>query len=183
MSNVRIRAFCDCCNEILADTTKGFGLAQIFPMTDDATGAEPKVIFADFSDPYVLLVRDDSSVMVLRADESGDLDEVEQGEAVREEKWVSGSLYEDSNDVLRLETGDDSEDEAGNVLMFLLSDGGGLQVGATSRRTSVLCGSSIVLIETDFSSAKSEKGSIHCRRAQFPSPIPVHRIHSSPFNG
>ncbi|MCJ1428150.1 mRNA cleavage and polyadenylation factor subunit [Sticta canariensis] len=106
----------------------GFGLAQIFPMTDDATGAEPKVIFADFSDPYVLLTRDDSSVMVLRADESGDLDEVEQGEAVREEKWVSGSLYEDSNDVLRLETGDDSEDEAGNVLMFLLSGGGGLQI-------------------------------------------------------
>lgn len=106
----------------------GFGLAQIFPMTDDATGAEPKVIFADFSDPYVLLIRDDSSVMVLRADESGDLDEVEQGEAVREDKWVSGSLYEDSNDVLRLETGDDSEDEAGNVLMFLLSHGGGLQI-------------------------------------------------------
>lgn len=132
VSNLYICAFCDCCNEILADTTKGFGLAQIFPMTDDATGAEPKVIFADFSDPYVLLIRDDSSVMVLRADESGDLDEVEQGEAVREDKWVSGSLYEDSNDVLRLETGDDSEDEAGNVLMFLLSHGGGLQVGSLS---------------------------------------------------
>lgn len=132
VSNVYICAFCDCCNEILADTTQGFGLAQIFPMTDDATGAEPKVVFADFSDPYVLLIRDDSSVMVLRADESGDLDEVEQGEAVREDKWVSGSLYEDSNDVLRLETEDDSEDEAGNVLMFLLSGGGGLQVGSES---------------------------------------------------
>lgn len=127
---VYIWAFCDCCNDALADTPKGFGLAQIFPMTDDATGAEPKVVSADFSDPYVLLVRDDSSVMVLRADESGDLDEVEQGAAIREEKWISGSLYEDSNDVLRLETGYDSEDEAGNVLMFLLSGGGGLQVGS-----------------------------------------------------
>lgn len=189
MSNLYICAFCDCCNEILADTTKGFGLAQIFPMTDDATGAEPKVIFADFSDPYVLLIRDDSSVMVLRADESGDLDEVEQGEAVREDKWVSGSLYEDSNDVLRLETGDDSEDEAGNVLMFLLSGGGGLQVGSLSlcmsiqSWTGVLCDSNVVLIEIDFSFAKSEKGSIHCRRAQLPSSILVHRIHCSPFNG
>ncbi|MCJ1464049.1 mRNA cleavage and polyadenylation factor subunit [Pseudocyphellaria aurata] len=127
-SKVYICAFCDCCNDTLADIPKGFGLAQIFPMTDDATGAEPKVISANFSDPYVLLVRDDFSVMVLRADESGDLDEVEQGEAVREEKWISGSLYEDSNDVLRLETGYDSEDEAGNVLMFLLSGGGGLQI-------------------------------------------------------
>ena len=183
VSHVRIRAFCDCCKKILADTTKGFGLAQIFPMTDDATGAEPKAISADFSDPYVLLIRDDSSVMVLRADESGDLDEVEQGEAVRQEEWVSGSLYEDSNDVLRLETGDDSEDEAGNVLMFLLSGGGGLQVGSISRRTRVLCRLNLALIETDLSSAKSEKGSIHCRRAQFPSPILVHRIHSSAFNG
>lgn len=97
-------------------------------MTDDATGSEPRVISASFSDPYVLLVRDDSSVMILRADESGDLDEVEQGEAVVGGKWLSGSLYEDSNDALRLEAGDDSEDEAGNVLMFLLSAGGGLQV-------------------------------------------------------
>lgn len=134
VSNMYLCAFCDCCNEILADRTKGFGLAQIFPMADDTTGAEPKVTFADFSDPYVLLIRDDSSVMVLRADESGDLDEVEQGEAVREDQWVSGSLYEDSNDVLRLETGDDNEDEAGNVLMFLLSGGGGLQVGLLSHR-------------------------------------------------
>ena len=97
-------------------------------MTDDATGSEPKVISSSFSDPYVLLIRDDSSVMILRADESGDLDEVEQGEAVLDRKWLSGSLYEDSNDALRLETGDDSEDEAGNVLMFLLSVEGGLQV-------------------------------------------------------
>ena len=183
VSYMYICAFCDCCNEILADAIKGFGLAQIFPMTDDATGAEPKVVSADFSDPYVLLIRDDSSVMVLRADESGDLDEVEQGEAMREDKWVSGSLYEDSNDVLRLETGDDSEDEAGNVLMFLLSGGGGLQVGSISRRRPIQIGLNLVLIGIDFSSAKSEKGSIHCRRAQLPSFILVHRIHGSPFNG
>ena len=66
--------------------------------------------------------------MVLTADESGDLDEVQRGEAMRTVKWQSGSLYEDSNDILRLDYGDDSENEEGNVLMFLLSVAGGLQV-------------------------------------------------------
>lgn len=97
-------------------------------MTDDTTGAEPKVHSAAFADPYVLLVRDDSSVMILKAEESGDLEELERGDAVLENQWRSGSLYEDSNDTLRLEIEDDNEDEAGNVLMFLLSNGGGLQV-------------------------------------------------------
>lgn len=98
-------------------------------MTDDVTGAEPKVFSAAFADPYVLLLRDDLSIMILKADESGDLDEIEQEEASRERKWLSGSLYEDSNDVLRLESDDDDEDEAGNVLMFLLNIQGGLEVG------------------------------------------------------
>lgn len=98
-------------------------------MTDDITGAEPKVFSAAFADPYVLLLRDDMSIMVLKADESGDLDEIEQEKTSSERKWLSGSLYEDSNDVLRLESDDDNEDEAGNVLMFLLNIQGGLEVG------------------------------------------------------
>lgn len=98
-------------------------------MTDDTTGAEPKVFSAAFADPYVLLLREDLSIMVLKADESGDLDEIEQGKASRDTKWLSGSLYEDSNDVLRLESDDENEDEAGNVLMFLLNSQGGLEVG------------------------------------------------------
>ncbi|KAL8945889.1 MAG: hypothetical protein Q9222_007636, partial [Ikaeria aurantiellina] len=105
-----------------------FGLAQIFPMTDEATGAEPKVVSSSFTDPYVLLVRDDESAMVLRVDESGDLDEVEQGDDLRKTGFRSGSLYEDSNDVFRLESEIEIEDDAGNVLMFLLTVGGGLQI-------------------------------------------------------
>ena len=97
-------------------------------MTDEATGAEPKVISASFADPYVLLIRDDESVMVLRADENGDLEEIEQGEGIRRKGFTSGSLYEDSNDVFRLEAGEDMEDDVGNVLMFLLTIGSGLQV-------------------------------------------------------
>ncbi|KAK3177207.1 hypothetical protein OEA41_008536 [Lepraria neglecta] len=104
-------------------------LAQIFPLTDDESDAEPaKVISASFADPYLLLTRDDSSAMVLREDENGDLEEVTKGRALKEGKWLSGSLYEDPNDVLRLEFPEESEDEAGNILLFLLSAVGGLQI-------------------------------------------------------
>ncbi|KAL8732617.1 MAG: hypothetical protein Q9166_002592 [cf. Caloplaca sp. 2 TL-2023] len=105
-----------------------FGLAQIFPMTDEATGDEPKILSASFSDPFVLLVRDDESIMVLRVDESGDLDEVEQGNDLMKKGFRSGSLYEDANDVFRLESDAEIEDDAGNVLMFLLTVAGGLQI-------------------------------------------------------
>ena len=98
-------------------------------MTDEESDAEPaKVVSASFADPYVLLIRDDLNAVLLTEDESGDLDEVPGGEAFRKGKWLSGSLFEDSNDVLRLEYPEDSDDEAGNVLLFLLSAIGGLQV-------------------------------------------------------
>ncbi|KAL8857985.1 MAG: hypothetical protein Q9178_005445 [Gyalolechia marmorata] len=105
-----------------------FGLAQIFPMTDETTGAEPRILSASFSDPFVLLVRDDESVLVLRADESGDLDEVEQGDSLGRKGFRAGSLYEDANDVFRLESDVEIEDDAGNILMFLLTAAGGLQI-------------------------------------------------------
>lgn len=110
-------------------TISDLGLDQIYPLTDDESDTGPQVISASFADPYVLLIRDDSSAVVLTADENGDLDEVSQSEAFKAGKWLSGSLYEDSNDVLRLEFPEESEDEAGNVLMFLLNAKGGLQVG------------------------------------------------------
>ncbi|KAI4267389.1 MAG: hypothetical protein L6R38_008283, partial [Xanthoria sp. 2 TBL-2021] len=105
-----------------------FSLAQIFPMTDEATGAEPRILSASFSDPFVLLVRDDESILVLRADESGDLDEVEQGDNLKQKGFRAGSLHEDANDVFRLESDAEIEDDAGNVLMFLLTVAGGLQI-------------------------------------------------------
>ena len=67
--------------------------------------------------------------MVLNADESGDLDEVERGEALQQNEWVSGSLYDDSSDTFRLESDySDDDEEVGNVLLFVLSVAGGLYV-------------------------------------------------------
>ena len=84
------------------------------------------MVAASFADPYVLLVKDDQSMSILAADESGDLEELQQGEKIKNEKWNSGSLYDDANDALRLEFSED--EEASNVLLFLLTSHGGLQV-------------------------------------------------------
>ena len=86
---------------------------------------QSKVISASFADPFILLLRDDASAVILTIDERGEIDEARRSV---EGQWLSGSLYEDSNDVLRLDFPEDDEDEAGNVLMFLLSATGGLQV-------------------------------------------------------
>ncbi|KAJ9669033.1 mRNA cleavage and polyadenylation factor subunit [Coniosporium apollinis] len=69
------------------------GLAQIIPMEDEATGADPKIISVSFADPYILVLRDDSSVIVLQADDSGDIEEIERGDAILATRWLSGSIY------------------------------------------------------------------------------------------
>jgi hypothetical protein len=152
-------------------------------MTDDITGAEPKVTNAAFADPYVLLLRDDLSIMVLKADESGDLDEIDQGKASRETKWVSGSLYEDSNDVLRLESDDDNDDEAGNVLMFLLNSHGGLEVGSNTTLSKLdLFQGAITEMGLGISASKFEQACLCGQWSQFSASVLIHRIYSSSFN-
>lgn len=102
-----------------------FGLAQILELDEDNV-SDAQVKAASFADPYVLLVKDDQSISVLAADESGDLEELQQGSTMKEGKWSSGSLYDDANDILQLEFSE--EDEASNILLFMLTSNGGLQV-------------------------------------------------------
>ena len=83
---------------------------------------------ASFAEPYVLLLRDDSKTMILKADDAGELEEVEQGETLSSTAWLSISIFDDSNDVFRLAGEEEADDEAGSVLLFLLNVNGGLQV-------------------------------------------------------
>lgn len=114
--------------QFAANVPVDFGLAQIFPLADETTGAEPRIVSASFADPYLLLIRDDEKITILRADESGDLDELEQNASLRGEIFRSGSLYDDMKGVFRLESEIETEDDTGTVLMFLLTIEGGLQV-------------------------------------------------------
>jgi cleavage and polyadenylation specificity factor subunit 1 len=83
-----------------------------------------------FAEPYILLIRDDMSLIILRSDHTGELEEVEISSALSSGKWISGSLFDDSNDVFRLDAEEEEQDEdGGSILIFLLNDEGGLKVG------------------------------------------------------
>ena len=98
---------------------------------EDTSEPGPNVVNASFMEPFLLLIRDDLSICVLGPDDSGDLDLLEQGERLHHEKWLSGSLYDDTNDIFRLQYDDVEDEEAGHCLMFLLSTAGGLHVSTS----------------------------------------------------
>jgi cleavage and polyadenylation specificity factor subunit 1 len=95
------------------------GLSQIFPIIDEETDAELTVVHSSFCDPYLLLLREDSSLQILQVDKSGDLDELERGDAALSSKWLSGSIYK-------------SEKTGDKALAFLLTADGGLAVSLGS---------------------------------------------------
>jgi cleavage and polyadenylation specificity factor subunit 1 len=68
-------------------------LSQIIPMLDEETDAELKIITTDFLDPYMLALRDDSSVQVLKVDKSGDVEALEVEGEIKERKRISACLY------------------------------------------------------------------------------------------
>ncbi|PHH70369.1 hypothetical protein CDD80_6059 [Ophiocordyceps camponoti-rufipedis] len=105
------------------------GLAQILPMLDEETGAEPRVTSASISDQHLLLIRDDGSVLIARMDANNELEEVEKtDEALQSTKWTSGCLYDDSLAVFRSPGAEAGEDAA--VIIFLLSSVGALHIYA-----------------------------------------------------
>jgi cleavage and polyadenylation specificity factor subunit 1 len=101
-------------------------------MLDEDTGAEPKILTTSFSDPYLLIIRNDGSLLILEADESGDLDAVALEGAVSSQKWLAGSLYHDKAGILANEQNNSSHSAKDDTFMFVLNDNGALQVRKTS---------------------------------------------------
>lgn len=70
------------------------GLSQIIPMIDEESEEELKIAHTSFCDPYLLILRDDSSVQVLQVEKSGDVEPLESGDAtLTDSKWLSGCAY------------------------------------------------------------------------------------------
>ncbi|KAI1001125.1 Protein cft1 [Podosphaera aphanis] len=107
------------------------GLAQIIPMYDDDTGAEPKIIHASFADPFLLLLRDDQSIYVAQCADNNELEEIEREDKVLSNLgWLTGCIYTDSTGAFFTEHSENKTDLKGNVLMFLLSAAGALYIYA-----------------------------------------------------
>jgi cleavage and polyadenylation specificity factor subunit 1 len=105
-------------------------LAQIVPQGDEASDEEPKIVAASVAEPFILLVRDDQSIALLRVDESGEIEEVSKPDSLNTIAWQSGALYDDAEDAfhLPLEIEGAEEEDVGTVLMFLLGCDGSLHV-------------------------------------------------------
>jgi len=69
---------------------------------------------ASFADPYLLIFRDDSSLLLLQSDESGDLDLLSDSDVLSSRKWQCGCLYTDIAGVF-------SQIAGKMTFMFLLS--------------------------------------------------------------
>ncbi|KAG5933672.1 Protein cft1, partial [Claviceps sorghi] len=107
------------------------GLSQILPMLDEETGAEPRITSASIVDPYLLLLRDDSSVFVAQIDSNNELEEVVKPEGpLKSLKWLSGCLYNDAQGVFQAAVGGEQPQPDGShrIMMFLLSSTGALHI-------------------------------------------------------
>ena len=68
-------------------------------------------------------------MMILKADGTGDLEEVDIPDSMTSTVWISGSLFDDPDDFFCLETDGNNDEESENILLFLLNEQGALQVG------------------------------------------------------
>ncbi|KAF1833314.1 hypothetical protein BDW02DRAFT_631356 [Decorospora gaudefroyi] len=90
---------------------------QILPMEDEASGDELNVITASFADPYLLVLRHDSSVKIFKATGDGELEDVEAS-GFSGMQWLSASLFKSASFT--------------QVFAFLLTSEGALRVFAMS---------------------------------------------------
>lgn len=102
---------------------------MILPMQDEDTGAEPRVLSASICDPYLLLIRDDSSAFVAHMNSDDELEEMDKTHSVLPStKWASGCLYEDTTGLFSSLPSEKDEKKTKKIFMFLLSNTGTLQV-------------------------------------------------------
>jgi cleavage and polyadenylation specificity factor subunit 1 len=66
---------------------------------DEDTDADAKAIGASFADPYILILKDDSSIFLLKTDKKGELDEIDLGPDLSQGKYTSAVLYCDQQGI------------------------------------------------------------------------------------
>jgi len=98
-------------------------------MLDEETGAEPRAVSASIADPFLLIIRDDSSAFVAQIDSSNELEELDKDDqTLATTKWPTGCLYADTSGVFAEEVSGKGVKPAQSILMFLLSASGALYV-------------------------------------------------------
>lgn len=96
-------------------------LAQIYPVWDEDTSDERMALSASLADPYIAILRDDSTLLLLQADDSGDLDELDMSDILGNEKWLSCCLYWDTTHIFSPRGHASQQSTDCGLLLFLLS--------------------------------------------------------------
>lgn len=96
-------------------------MSQIYPVWDEDTSDERVAVSASFLDPYLVIIRDDSSVLLLQADESGDLDEISVTNEISSSQWRSGCLYRDNTQSFSVTGSSSNASIEGEAILFLLN--------------------------------------------------------------
>ncbi|RMD39906.1 hypothetical protein DV735_g5227, partial [Chaetothyriales sp. CBS 134920] len=100
-----------------------FGLSQIFPIVDEEEGQTAKAIRADFLEPYLVLVKDDLSLSLLKADRKGEFDELDVPDSLSV-NITSAGLYQDSQDFFQTSRlVKPGHPDTGRLLLVLNADG------------------------------------------------------------
>lgn len=98
-------------------------------MLDEETGAEPRAIAASIADPFLLIIRDDTSAFIAQIDNNNELEELEkEDQNLVTTKWLTGCLYADTTGAFAEETVTKGPKPTHSILMFLLSANGALYV-------------------------------------------------------
>lgn len=82
-------------NEIRTYDSKDLALSQIIPMVDDETDAELSIMHISLADPWISVLRDDGSLLVLRVDEQGDVEPLDLPPSLvgSDRSWQSSCIY------------------------------------------------------------------------------------------
>lgn len=100
-----------------------FGLSQILPIVDEEEGQTAKAVKASFLDPYLVIVKDDATLSLYKADRKGELDELDVPENLSS-NILSASLFNDCEDYFQtsrlIKAG---HPDTGLLLLLLSKDG------------------------------------------------------------
>ncbi len=101
-----------------------FGLSQIFPIMDEEEGQTARAIRASFVEPFIVLLKDDSTLTLLKADSKGELEECDLPESLSAGNFSSVWLYLDRPDFFQASRFQKSKSLDTNILLLLLTKDG-----------------------------------------------------------
>lgn len=102
-------------------------MSQILPIVDEDEGQLSRVTKASFAEPYMTLVKDDRSIVVLKSDKNGELEELELPVAMSGDTFVSADVWLDGSDFFQSSRFHTSGHEV-NALLTLVSSNGSLSI-------------------------------------------------------